>query len=468
MTTSAITGKIGKEDCTWYNGVSTTFTRKTSVGGTLTLTKMGSVVDVAQVGGSLTAAAINSVISQIPSTSNVILEMSPGNWVIDTNVTIPSNLIVSLVPGANLQVADGITVTMPVPIAYRCSHFQLTGSGAVSFSGTGLVKPDWWGNNTTPGTTDMTAEIAAAVTAIGTNYSDLSFSGEYYVSDDLTITVYCNCLFPYGAKIKIADTKLVTFEGTIEAGPYQIFNDQNATLDGVAVTSAIGYWQWWGSDATAYAAAIAAGITPMSSEDYVDTAIATAVLLTGDQTVAGVKTFTSIPVGPAADPTTDNQFARKSYVDNSAKIAYAVIEDQKTAGSHGGGASATSWQTRVLNTTVVDADSIIIALASNQFTLDPGTYRIRASAPAKEVNQHMIRLANITAGTYPAYGTSEQAQNTITVINRSWLSYEFTIAAQSIFEIQHYTTSAASTDGLGRAVNIGVAERYTQVEIWKV
>lgn len=36
---------------------------------------------------------------------------------------------------------------------------------------------------------------------------------------------------------------------------------------------------------------------------------------TGAQSIDGVKTFTSIPVGPTADPTTGNQLARKSYVD---------------------------------------------------------------------------------------------------------------------------------------------------------
>ena len=40
------------------------------------------------------------------------------------------------------------------------------------------------------------------------------------------------------------------------------------------------------------------------------------VTLTGDQTVAGVKTFSSIPVLPASDPTTDNQAVRKAYVDS--------------------------------------------------------------------------------------------------------------------------------------------------------
>ena len=40
------------------------------------------------------------------------------------------------------------------------------------------------------------------------------------------------------------------------------------------------------------------------------------VKITGDQTVAGIKTFSSIPVLPASDPTTANQAARKAYVDS--------------------------------------------------------------------------------------------------------------------------------------------------------
>lgn len=40
------------------------------------------------------------------------------------------------------------------------------------------------------------------------------------------------------------------------------------------------------------------------------------VHVTGAETVAGVKTFSDIPVGPASDPTTDNQLSRKKYVDD--------------------------------------------------------------------------------------------------------------------------------------------------------
>ncbi|RLG29497.1 hypothetical protein DRN98_08325 [Methanosarcinales archaeon] len=49
-----------------------------------------------------------------------------------------------------------------------------------------------------------------------------------------------------------------------------------------------------------------------------------AVLLTGDQTIGGVKTFSSIPVLPASDPTSDNQAARKAYVDSKSYENYNI------------------------------------------------------------------------------------------------------------------------------------------------
>lgn len=51
------------------------------------------------------------------------------------------------------------------------------------------------------------------------------------------------------------------------------------------------------------------------------------VKLTGDQSVAGIKTFTSIPVGPASDPATDNQLTRKLYVDNEILVVQGNVDD---------------------------------------------------------------------------------------------------------------------------------------------
>lgn len=50
-----------------------------------------------------------------------------------------------------------------------------------------------------------------------------------------------------------------------------------------------------------------------------------AVNLDGAQTVAGIKTFSSIPVLPSSDPTSDNQATRKSYVDDLDTATNALI-----------------------------------------------------------------------------------------------------------------------------------------------
>ncbi len=55
-----------------------------------------------------------------------------------------------------------------------------------------------------------------------------------------------------------------------------------------------------------------------------------AVDLVSNQTIGGIKTFTSIPVGPAANPTSDNQLARKAYVDSIA-LGLSVRESCKAA-----------------------------------------------------------------------------------------------------------------------------------------
>ena len=55
--------------------------------------------------------------------------------------------------------------------------------------------------------------------------------------------------------------------------------------------------------------------------------------MTGNETIAGIKTFTSIPVLPASNPTTDNQASRKAYVDGLDATSVKVTGDQTIAGA---------------------------------------------------------------------------------------------------------------------------------------
>lgn len=53
--------------------------------------------------------------------------------------------------------------------------------------------------------------------------------------------------------------------------------------------------------------------------NFIDNLTSYVVRLTGNQTVAGVKTFSSFPVTPSSAPTTDYQAANKKYVDDSTR-----------------------------------------------------------------------------------------------------------------------------------------------------
>ena len=72
-------------------------------------------------------------------------------------------------------------------------------------------------------------------------------------------------------------------------------------------------------------------LSPAGFKTELDTAFSGKVATTGDETIAGVKTFTSSPVVPT--PTTDLQAATKKYVDDNAGIPLSPFVS--TAGDHG-------------------------------------------------------------------------------------------------------------------------------------
>lgn len=62
-----------------------------------------------------------------------------------------------------------------------------------------------------------------------------------------------------------------------------------------------------------------------TNKDYVDSAVAGFVDTTNPQTINGVKTFTTLPKGPAVNPTLNEELANKQYVDTV--LAGAVLGD---------------------------------------------------------------------------------------------------------------------------------------------
>lgn len=152
--------------------------------------------------------------------------------------------------------------------------------------------------------------------------------------------------------------------------------------------------------------------------------------------------------------------------ENLTGIGCVVLQDQKAQNTEGGTFTSGSWQTRTLNTEVIDSHGIC-SLSSNQFTLTAGTYDILAIAPAALVNRHQIRLYNATdasvvlTGKPSISGASDNTQTDSILVGR------FTIGSSKALEIQHQCQTTYGISGFGLASNF-TTEVYTVVVLQRV
>lgn len=154
----------------------------------------------------------------------------------------------------------------------------------------------------------------------------------------------------------------------------------------------------------------------------------------------------------------------------------AVICDLKATTIDGGTFTSGAWQTRELNTTIFDADSIV-TVSSNQFTLGVGSYTIKFAAPGFDVSRHQARLYDVTAGATVASNTGipgngiSQAVST----NTAYPSVTFAVGHARItvssgtrtYEVQHKCNTTKNANGFGVATDMGEDEIYTVVKIYK-
>jgi len=175
----------------------------------------------------------------------------------------------------------------------------------------------------------------------------------------------------------------------------------------------------------------------------------------------------------AADLTEDTELVHKKYVDDlvvdllEVHHAYVKVSDTKenaAGGSFGGGA----WRTRTINTEDHD-DTDICTIADNRITLAEGTYRCRITCPAYMVDSHCARLFNVSSQTELIRGTVEYGEHSAygSTQTRSEIVGQFTVTADQLLEIQHYSTDTESGDGFG--VRLFVTENvYTVAEFWRI
>jgi len=145
---------------------------------------------------------------------------------------------------------------------------------------------------------------------------------------------------------------------------------------------------------------------------------------------------------------------------------YAVFTDEKTSGTDGGTFTSGAWRTRDLNATQYNGIGSA-SLSSNQISLPAGTYLIEAEASGNRVDQHQLRLQNITDSSTTILGQNVWAFVTYFVSNLNRVSGVFTIAGTKTFELQHRCATTRAGDGFGLAAGFGT-EVYASITITKV
>jgi hypothetical protein len=130
-------------------------------------------------------ASINAAVAAIGATQ-VTLVISTAET-LTANLTIPATLNLAILKSGSIAKASTYTLTINGP--FEAGLYQVfSGFDAADVTfGAGAVKeayPEWWGPNTTPGTTDMTVEIQSA---LDSGAPDIFFNGIYLVSNTSTV-----------------------------------------------------------------------------------------------------------------------------------------------------------------------------------------------------------------------------------------------------------------------------------------
>jgi hypothetical protein len=147
-------------------------------------------------------------------------------------------------------------------------------------------------------------------------------------------------------------------------------------------------------------------------------------------------------------------------------LKHAVFEHIETAGTNGGGSSATAWTDRTLNTDTVNTITGCTR-STNEITLPAGTYLV--------IFWSMIYLAGagLKAWTRLKSTTTSQEVMSFTEVSdasgapiRCFGHGIITLATQEIMAFDYYANTAQASSGLGLAANLGSeSERFARVEI---
>lgn len=150
----------------------------------------------------------------------------------------------------------------------------------------------------------------------------------------------------------------------------------------------------------------------------------------------------------------------------SSTVSYAKLSYTLSTGTGGPTYSASTWNTVPLNTEDYDPSSIV-SIATNQFTLAAGTYKIRGTASLLDAgSNNQVRLRNITDSTTSIVGMNVKTPNATTQpMPVMELDGFITIAGSKTFELQIWNDLSPAQNA---ASGSGENEIYATVIIQKI
>ena len=188
----------------------------------------------------------------------------------------------------------------------------------------------------------------------------------------------------------------------------------------------------------------------------------------GDIIVRGASTNERLAIGSAGQALTVNGAGNGlTYGAAGLFSGVALLQDQKSAGTHGGQPpNNSSYNQRDLNTEVFDTGNFV-SISSNNFILTAGTYLIQASIPAQRTNESKALLYNVSDSSTVAYSQSVYIRDSAVTGGHINLTCRFTIGGTKTFNIRQ---RVSNVDGEGYGIGSGFGsdiEIFTQVLIYK-
>ena len=207
-------------------------------------------------------------------------------------------------------------------------------------------------------------------------------------------------------------------------------------------------------------------------QDNAVTAAKIATAVAGNGLAGGGGTALSVTVDDSTIEIDTDELQVKDGGVTTAKLAagyrpYITCWEQKETTVDAMALTGGEWNERELSN-VTNHDSISgVSVGSNRITLPAGTYEFKISSMGFDIDEHRLRLYNVTDDDVEVTGPVANSLNGQNATNPCFVSGRVVLVASKVLAVEHYATTTDAIGG-GEAAGDGSVEIYTFCEFWKV